>query len=63
MFDFRLMKPPIKQRGMAWEGTANLSRFVNHSDAPNVAFRKGWLVTTEDVAAGEELVARYNGSF
>ena len=52
----------LSQRGVAWEGGANLSRFVNHSDAPNVAFRKGWLVTSEEVAAGTELVARYNAS-
>ena len=38
-------------------------RFVNQSDAPNVAFRKGWVVTSEEVAAGTELVARYNASF
>jgi hypothetical protein len=61
--NWEALSPHASLRGVAWEGAGNLSRFVNHSDTPNVAFRKGWLVTIGYVAAGTELVARYNASF
>ena len=51
------------QRGVGWEGSANLSRFVNHAPEPNAKFCHGWLVTTQAVQAGDELFVRYGKDF
>ena len=49
--------------GIAWEGDANLSRFVNHCSHPNAKFRRGWLVTTTQIHAGSELFVRCGSDF
>lgn len=53
----------LSKRGVAWEGAANLSRFVNHATTPNARYHRGWLVTTRDVRAGAEIFVRYGKGF
>ena len=53
----------LQQVGVAWEGHASLSRFVNHSEASNAVLSKGRLVTTTAVEAHSELLVRYGAAF
>ena len=52
--------------GVAWEGAADLSRFIQQApvDKPtNVVLRGTGAFSTEDIAAGEELFTNYGADY
>jgi len=57
----------LPSRGVRWEGTANLSRFINEASgtaSPNLVYHDGWWRTTRTIQAHEELlVSTYGDGF